>query len=288
VHRYEPCTFEGLEVLGRLRLAEPELGGDLADGPWREAQELDDSQAVALCEGREKGVFHGQIMHRIYILEKECFSNGRRYSMGKVLAEMSMSVDGYVAGRDDGAEALHRWYSDGDVETPTGTEGFSFRTSAASAEVLRKALVSTGALITGRRNFDIAGGWGGEHPVGVPVFVVTHSTPDGWPREDAPFTFLDSVEQAVAEARVAAGEKSVVIASPGIAQQALALGLLDEVAISLVPILLGDGIPFFAKRTAEPIALSGPTVVTGSGVTHLTFEVVRTSATTSASTERTA
>ncbi len=193
--------------------------------------------------------------------------------MGKVLAEMSMSLDGYVADPDDGVQALHRWYSEGDVETPTGTAGFSFRTSAGSAEVLRNALANSGALITGRRNFDIAGGWGGEHPLGVPVFVVTHSVPAGWPREGAPFTFLDSVERAVAEAREAAGEKAVVIASPGIAQQALALGLLDEVSISLVPVLLGDGIPFFAKRTAEAIALSDPTVVAGTGVTHLTFRV---------------
>jgi dihydrofolate reductase len=154
-------------------------------------------------------------------------------------------------------------------------QGFAFRTSAASAEILRDALTSTGAVITGRRNFDIAGGWGGRHPLGVPVFVVTHSIPDGWPRDDAPFTFVDSVEQAVASARAAANGKLVVIASPNIAQQALALGLLDEVAISLVPVLLGDGIPFFAKRSGGPIVLSDPSVVEGSGVTHLRFAVQR-------------
>ncbi|MGH2893012.1 MAG: dihydrofolate reductase family protein [Solirubrobacteraceae bacterium] len=188
---------------------------------------------------------------------------------------MSMSLDGYVADFNDGVEELHRWYLNGDVETPTGTDGFWFRTSAASAEILRDALANTGAVITGRRNFDIAGGWGGRHPLGVPVFVVTHSTPDGWPRDDAPFTFLDSVEQAVASARAAAGEKSVVIASPNIAQQALALGLLDEVAISLVPVLLGNGIPLFAKRDNGPITLSDPAVVQGSGVTHLIFALQR-------------
>jgi dihydrofolate reductase len=195
--------------------------------------------------------------------------------MTKVLAEMSMSLDGYVADPDDRVDALHRWYLDGNVETPGGMQGFSFRTSAASAEIVRDALANTGALITGRRNFDIAGGWGGRHPLGVPVFVVTHSTPDGWPRDDAPFTFLDGVERAVASACAAAGEKSVVIASPNIAQQAVTLGLLDEVAISLVPVLLGDGIPFFAKLSGGPITLSDPDVVQGSGVTHLRFTVKR-------------
>jgi dihydrofolate reductase len=186
---------------------------------------------------------------------------------------MSMSLDGYVAGPDDQVEALHGWYLDGEVETPAAAGGFAFRTSSASAQVLRDALAHTGALITGRRNFDIAGGWGGNHPLGVPVFVVTHSTPDGWPRDNAPFTFLAGVEQAVSAAQAAAGEKSVVIASPDIAQQALQLGLLDEIAISLVPVLLGDGIPFFAKHDGAPIALTDPAIVQGRGVTHLRFRV---------------
>jgi dihydrofolate reductase len=152
-------------------------------------------------------------------------------------------------------------------------DGFAFRTSAASAEVLRDALANTGALITGRRNFDIAGGWGGSHPLGVPVFVVTHSTPEGWPRDGASFTFLASVKQAISAARAAAGEKAVVIASPSIAQQALELGLLDEIAISLVPVILGDGIPFFGKSDARPLTLSDPVVVQGTGVTHLRLRV---------------
>jgi dihydrofolate reductase len=193
--------------------------------------------------------------------------------VGKVLAEMSMSLDGYVAEPDDGVGELHGWYVNGEVETPAAAGGFTFRTSPASAQILRDALADTGALITGRRNFDIADGWGGNHPLGVPVFIVTHSTPDGWPRDDAPFTFMPGVEQAVAAAQAAAGDKSVVIASPNIAQQALQLGLLDEIAISLVPVLLGDGIPLFAKHDAAPIALTDPDVVPGRGVTHLRFTV---------------
>jgi dihydrofolate reductase len=193
--------------------------------------------------------------------------------MAMVVAEMSMSLDGYVADPTDGVEALHAWYVDGNIATPTGMDGFTFRTSAASADVLRDAVADTGALITGRRNFDIAGGWGGRHPLGVPVFVVTHSTPEGWSQYSAPFTFLNSVEQAISAAQAAAGDKAVVIASPSIAQQALELGLLDEIAISLVSVILGDGIPFFGKRDASPVTLSDPVVVQGDGVTHLRLRV---------------
>jgi dihydrofolate reductase/uncharacterized glyoxalase superfamily protein PhnB len=132
-------------------------------------------------------------------------------------------------------------------------DGFTFRSPGASAEVLRDALANTGALIIGRRNFNIAGGWGERHPPRSPMFVVTPSTPEGRSQYGAPFTFLNSVEQAISAAQAAAGEKAVVIASPSIAQQALELGLLDEIAISLVPVILGDGIPFFGKRDASPV-----------------------------------
>jgi dihydrofolate reductase len=193
--------------------------------------------------------------------------------MGKVLAEMSMSLDGYVADPSDGVNELHAWYGSGDVQTPAGDSGFTFRTSEGSAEVLRDAMASSGALITGRRNFDIAAGWGGAHPLGVPVVVVSHSIPDGWPRDGAPFTFVDSVEKAVLQAQDLAGEKTVVIASPSIAQQALNAGLLDEIAVSLIPVLLGKGIPYFANLGKTPILLDGPRVIEGSGVTHLIFTV---------------
>ncbi len=113
---------------------------------------------------------------------------------------------------------------------------------------------------------------GGQHPLGVPVIVVSHTIPDGWPREDAPFTFVEGVERAVAVAKQAAGEKSVVIASPSIAQQCLNAGLLDEVAVSLVPVLLGSGIPLFANLEHVPMMLDGPRVAEGSGVTHLRFD----------------
>jgi len=195
--------------------------------------------------------------------------------MAKVNAHMSMSLDGFIADPNDGIEQLFGWYFSGEVTVPTASPHMPpFQTDAASAEVLRDALATTGALIAGRRLFDIAGGWGGTHPLGVPVVVVTHSIPDGWPCEDAPFTFVtDGVESAVAQAKAVAGDKTVTVASASIAQQCLNAGLLDEVVVSLVPVLLGEGIRLFDHLKHTPIQLEGPRVVEGAGVTHLSYRV---------------
>jgi len=110
--------------------------------------------------------------------------------MATVLANMSMSLDGFIADLSDGVEHLFGWYSNGDVTVPTADARWTFHPSEASAKHLRDGLTNVGALVCGRRLFNHTGGWGGNHPMGVPVFVVTHSVPDGWPREDAPFTFV--------------------------------------------------------------------------------------------------
>jgi dihydrofolate reductase len=120
--------------------------------------------------------------------------------------------------------------------------------SEASAGHARDGLVNVGALVSGRRLFDHTGGWAGSHPYGAPVLVVSHSVPEGWPREDAPFTFVtDGVESALAQAKTTAGEKMVAVAGPNIAQQCLNAGLLDEIVVNLVPVLLREGIPFFRQ-----------------------------------------
>jgi dihydrofolate reductase len=193
--------------------------------------------------------------------------------MTKVIANMSMSLDGYIADTADGIDQLFGWMGSGDVETPTAVEWATFKTSAASAEYMRDSMASIGALITGRHLFDITQGWGGTHPVGVPVVVITHEPPADWPHEN--FTFVDSVEKAVQVARDLAGDKNVVIASAKIAQQCLEAGLLDTVAVDQVPVLLGAGIRWFENLSTAPVRLSTPTVVEGDGVTHLSYEVTR-------------
>ncbi len=164
----------------------------------------------------------------------------------------------------------------GPVTIPSADERWSYETDEASAEQLRQMASGVGALICGRRVFDIAKGWGGRHPVGCPVFVVSHNVPDGWPREDAPFTFVtDGVESALAQAHAAAGDRIVAVATPSITQQLLNAGLLDAIRVDLVPVLLGEGRPFFANLKDVPVMLDDPSVTEGLRVTHLHYRVRR-------------
>lgn len=194
--------------------------------------------------------------------------------MGAVVADMSMSLDGFIANRNDEVGPLFDWYLSGPVTTPSASDQWTFQTDAASAKQLREMLSKIGALICGRRLFELTNAWGGRHPMGCPVIVVTHTVPEGWPRDDAPFTFVtDGVESAVARAKTIAGDKIVAIATPNITQQCLNLGLLDVIRINLVPVLLGDGIPFFANLRDTPVMLEDPEVIEGLRVTHLQYRV---------------
>ena len=131
--------------------------------------------------------------------------------MTQVYTQASMSLDGYISGPDyTGFEHLFKWLSNGDVAIPTTHPDMTPHLTATSAELFRSLIESTGALVVGRGVFDHTGGWGGEHPLGAPVVVVTHSVPDGWPREDAPFTFVtDGIERAIEQAKALAGDKLV-------------------------------------------------------------------------------
>jgi dihydrofolate reductase len=187
---------------------------------------------------------------------------------------MSMSLDGFIADESDGVDELFGWYGNGDVEVPTADPRLTFKVSAASAAHLRPALSgAVGALICGRRIFDQTQGWGGRHPVGAPVFCVSHSVPDGWPRDDSPTTFHTDALAALDAAQAVAGDKIVAVSTPTLTQQYLDAGRLDEIVVSLVPVLLGAGVPFFAHLAKTPVRLDDPTVVPGQGVTHLTYQV---------------
>ena len=198
--------------------------------------------------------------------------------MTTVYTAASMSLDGYIAGPGDtGFEHLFKWYENGDIEVRTTHSELTTHLTAASAEYVRGIIDGTGSLVVGRRLFDSTGGWGGEHPMGVPVVVVTHSVPDGWPREDAPFTFgTDGIEGAIEQAKSLAGDKAVGVNGGTIARQCLDAGLLDEIRIDLVPVLLGGGTAFFDELQVAPVALEGPiSVVEGTDVTHLRYRVGR-------------
>jgi dihydrofolate reductase len=187
----------------------------------------------------------------------------------KLIADMSMSLDGRVAKPDDDISPLVRWFFDGDTEVAPGAP---FKTSANSAKLLREALGSVGAIIGGRRYFDLADGWGGRHPMGVPVYILTHEPPADWPADSMIHFVTDGLESAVAQAREAAGGKDVGIATPGVVRQCLDAGLLDELQINLIPVVLGEGLPFF-DGIAHEVSLKGPEVIEGKGVTHLRYRV---------------
>jgi dihydrofolate reductase len=196
--------------------------------------------------------------------------------MTQVYAGGTMSLDGYISGPDEsGFEHLFQWYGSGDVEIPTTHDDLTFRVTPADAEHIRTILDKTGVLVVGRHLFDITNGWGGSHPLDRPVVVLTHSVPDGWPRDDAPFTFVtEGIEAAIATAKEIAGDKGVGVNAGQIARQCLEAGLLDEIWVDLAPVLLGGGRPFFDQVAGSPYALEGPvSVVEGANVTHLRYRV---------------
>jgi dihydrofolate reductase len=204
--------------------------------------------------------------------------------MSKVFLELSMSLDGFVAGPNDGPEngmgdggmRLFQWYSSGDTDFPLPGTDMAFKISRASAELLQETWPTIGAMVAGRRMFDIAGAWGGNPPGGGPCFIVTHTVPQEWARDGSPFTFVtDGVESAIRQAKAAAGDLNVAVSSANIAQQCIQAGLLDEIQIDLVPVLLGGGVRLFDHLGAEPIELECIRVVEAPGVTHLIYRVVK-------------
>lgn len=203
--------------------------------------------------------------------------------MGKVTFNMTMSLDGYVAGPNDGPEnglgdgggPLFNWYFSGDTDVPISDGQMTLKVSAQSAELMKEAFARYGAGVWGRRTFDIAHAWGG-HPPGSPAFIVTHHVPLEWAYAGSPFIFVtEGVERAIAQARQAAGEKDVVIATASILQQALKAGLVDEINVDVAPLLLGAGVKLFANFGEAPIQLELVRAVTAPGVTHLNYKVLK-------------
>ena len=197
--------------------------------------------------------------------------------MGQVIASASMSLDGFIAKHDNSIGQLFDWLQNGEVEFPTVDDRITFHMSPVSADYWRTWLDGLGALVCGRTLFDFTGGWDGMHTMGVPVVVVTHSIPTDWveAHPEAPFHFVtDGVESAVSRARDIAGEGTVAVTAGTIAGQCLELGLLDAVAVDLVPVVMGEGRRFFSMSSAYDAPLGDPVeCVQGDRVTHLVFPV---------------
>jgi dihydrofolate reductase len=199
--------------------------------------------------------------------------------MSKVYTGASMSLDGYIAGpQESGFDQLFKWYSNGDVPMPTANPEMTFRLTQQSHKWFTDYLAGTGSLVVGRKLFDLTNGWGGQHPLAVPTVVLTHSVPDGWDREGEHFTFVTEggIVAAIDKAKQLAAGGNVGLNGGTIASQALEAGLLDEVWVDLVPVLLGDGVPFISGLKHLPVVLEGPIAsAQGIDVTHLRYKVVR-------------
>jgi len=196
--------------------------------------------------------------------------------MAKVLTHMCMSLDGFVAQPDDDPAELFDWYWGGEVVVPSAQEAMSFSVDAATAPMLQEFTLCCGALVAGRRLFDQTNGWDDNHPAGAPVVVITHRPPpENAARRFPRTTFTGSVEEAIATAKGIAGDRFVTLASADVIQQALNLGLVDEVCISLVPVLFGTGIRHFGELFAGHIMLEDPVVIQGNRALHLRYQVRR-------------
>jgi dihydrofolate reductase len=198
--------------------------------------------------------------------------------MGRVLTGASVSLDGYIAGPDEtGFDHLFAWYTAGDLEFPSTQPELQFRLTAVDHRYLADYVDGTGALVVGRRLFNLTDGWGGIHPLDLPVVVVTHEVPRDWVANHpaAPFTFVtEGLTSAIDRAREIAGDKDVGVTAGNLASQCLELGLLDEIFFDLVPMVLGGGVPFF-DRLQAPVELEAAGAIEGARVTHLRYLVGR-------------
>ena len=205
--------------------------------------------------------------------------------MGKVHFNISMSLDGFIAGPNDsveqglgeGGDRLHQWLYD--LSSWREIHGLEGGETGTDADILEEAFKNTGAVLMGRRMFDIAEeAWGDNPPFHVPVFVVTHRARETAVKQGGTtFSFVtDGIESAFRQAQAAAGDKDIVVAGgANIAQQYLAAGLLGEIEIHLVPILLGDGRRLFDNLGAAAIELESTRVIQSPRVTHLRYRVAR-------------
>ena len=198
--------------------------------------------------------------------------------MSKVVAGITTSLDGYITGPNDGpgrglgegGERLHYWVFGGPwsyEEVPRG------EATGADKELLDGAMVSVGAVLGGRNTYEAAGAWGGQNPFGLPFFIVTHR-PEDEPA-DAGFTFVNGLDEAIAQGREVAGGKNVsIMGGAELIRQAMKAGYVEELSISIAPVVLGGGKRLF-DGFDESVNLEHVRLLQSPFATHTTYRVVR-------------
>jgi dihydrofolate reductase len=201
--------------------------------------------------------------------------------MSATVLYMSMSLDGFIAGLNerldnglgDGGERLHDWlFTSGEPRGPSGIPG---RPAGINGEIFDE-FMSTGAVVAGRRTFEPAGGWGGDHHDGVPIWVFSRQEPgidvSKWPL----VTYVNDVTSAMTQAKEAAGDKNVLVHGAATAQLSLAAGVLDELELHVIPVLFGQGRRLFEGLAAKQIELERTRILEGeTGVSHMHYRVLR-------------
>ena len=210
----------------------------------------------------------------------QCGSRPQEVEVSATVLYMSMSLDGFIAGPNegpgnglgDGGERLHDWLSGGEPGGPSGVPG---RPSGVNGQVYDESM-ATGAVVAGRGTFEPAGGWGGDHHDGVPIFILSrHEPPDEFAQMPL-VTYVHDVTTAMTRAKQAAGDKNVLVHGAGTAQLALAAGVLDELELHVIPVLFGQGRRLFDDLAPEHVELERTRVLEGEGgVTHLRYRVAR-------------
>lgn len=198
--------------------------------------------------------------------------------MATVIMHAVVSMDGFIADDDDEVGPLFDWYFNGDVPLVTekaGERPTRFRVSQRSREYVGALWDSIGATIQGRHLFDLTNGWEAQPPAGEHLVVVSHRPkPEGWhPEADVPF--FDDVTAAVREAKERAGDRVVAVCAGDVGGQALALGLVDEVAMDVVPVVFGSGKRYFGAIDSQHLLEDPSVVVQGDRVLHLRYRVRR-------------
>jgi dihydrofolate reductase len=181
-----------------------------------------------------------------------------------------VSVDGFIADAEDNVGPLFEWYFNGDAEI---VEGGPFKVSSESVAYVRPMWERIGTTVMGRHLFDLTNGWEGKPPAGDHIVVVTHRPrPVGW-HPEASCQFVGDVATAIAVAKELAGDRDVALTAGDVGGQALALGLVDEVAMDVVPVVFGSGKRYFGTVDAQHLLEDSDVVIQGRRVLHLRYRV---------------
>jgi dihydrofolate reductase len=203
--------------------------------------------------------------------------------VGTVIMHSVVSVDGFIADEKGEVGSLHEWYFSGDVPIVVGGDdqydhsgaGSGIKVSRASADYVRSMWESIGTIVMGRNLFDQVNGWEGKPPAGDHVVVVSHRPkPEGW-HPEASYHFVEGATAAIGKAKELAGDRTVAVNAGDAGAQILAAGLVDEVAMDVVPVVFGSGRRYFGGIDGQHLLEDPHVVLQGDRVLHLRFKVRR-------------